>query len=400
MNLKICFVGGTRFSQPLGSTIEKKFRSLESLGDVFVIGSSSDLRFRKFVEHARFYLLPKLPVAALRYAEFSLGAPLLLLWLIFRYRVQVVVAQSPYEGASAAFVKKLAGCFGRRVVLVVESHGEFEESIFLQRRILLPGLYRFLMRRAARFSLRHADILRAVSDSTRQQLEQWAKGKPIFQFPTWTDIEPFLQAGGHQSNGVSQGILYAGLLIPRKGVHHLINAFGRLAPAFPNSRLVIVGHAENKNYAARVRRQAAELGLNGRVDFVGGLAQAELAMRMVQSCAFALPTYSEGLPRVLFEAMAAGLPVVASAVSGIPEIISERETGFLLDAGDEAGLAERLHWILEHPREAREIGSRARAFAERFFSTETYVNGYARVFEEARRKIREPRVRNQNERSK
>ena len=95
---------------------------------------------------------------------------------------------------------------------------------------------------------------------------------------------------------------------------------------------------------------------------------------------FVLPTYSEGLPRVVFEAMAARLPVVATNVSGIPDVLQDCVTGFTVCPGDEVALAEKIRWILEHPDKAREVGQRARAFAEGFFSTEEYVQNYARMF--------------------
>jgi hypothetical protein len=189
MDIKVCFIGGTRYSQPLDATGEKKFRALKALGELFVIGFSQDLRLRRFTEHARFYLLPKLPLPVLRYAEtFIMGLPLVL-WLILRHGVQILVAQSPYEGFVAAWAKRVAGWLGYKVLLAVESHGDFAESLFMQRRILLPELYRPLMRCAARFALKHADSLRVISNTTRQQLERWVPGKSIIQFPTWTDIE-------------------------------------------------------------------------------------------------------------------------------------------------------------------------------------------------------------------
>ena len=136
----ICFIGGTRYSKPLNATAEKKFRALKSLGELFVIGFSQDLRLRRFTEHANFYLLPKIPIPVLRYAEMFILGPLLACWLIFRRRIQVLVAQSPYEGFAAALAKKIAGWLGRKVVLVVENHGDFEESLFLYRRIRLQRL--------------------------------------------------------------------------------------------------------------------------------------------------------------------------------------------------------------------------------------------------------------------
>jgi glycosyltransferase involved in cell wall biosynthesis len=381
--IKVCFVGGARYGQPLDMTSSKKFAALTTLGELFVIGFSQDLSPRRFTEQAHFYLLPRLPLPMLRYAEMFVLTPCLALWLIMRHRVHVLIAQSAYEAFAAAWAKKLAGWLGYKVALVVESHGDFEASLFLQRRIILPGLYRFLMGQAAGFALKHADVLRAVSYSTKDQLQWWNPGKPLVQFTTWTDIDVFLQAGLNHENHSSQDILYAGVLIPRKGVHHLINAFATIAKDFPQARLVVVGHEENKRYAADLKDQVRRYGLDGRVEFAEEMPQAELAVRMRKAHVFVLPTYSEGLPRVVLEGMAVGLPVVSSPVSGIPEIVNDGVTGWLVPPGDEITLADRLRWVLQHPEEAREMGCRGREFAEQFFSTARYVGHYHELFERA-----------------
>ena len=387
MEIKVCFLGGARYEQPLDDTSEKKFRALKSLGKLFVIGFSRDLCTRTFTEHAHFYLLPQCPLSVIRYAEMFLLGPLLACWLIFRHGVQVLVAQSPYEGFAAALAKKIAGWLGRRVVLVVESHGDFEESLFLQRRVAFERLYRLVMHHAARFSLMHADLLRAVSNSTKEQLEQQSPGKPIVRFPAWTDIEVFLQAGGSREQNFPQSILYAGVLTPLKGVHHLINAFVGLAQEFPPARLVLVGHEENKSYAAQLKEQVKRFGLDERVQFIGVMPQVELALWMRKACVFVLPSVSEGLGRVVVEAMATGTPVIGSHVGGIPEIVEDGSTGFLVPPGDQKALAEKIRWILNNPEEAREMGSRARLFAAHLFSTETYVKGYGQIFEAAQPSI-------------
>src|ERR1043166_4653556 len=126
MAIKVCFLGSARYTQPLDPTNEKKFRAMKSLGDIFVIGFSCGLNARQFTNHARFYLLPNLPFAPLRYAEMLFLAAPLVLWLVQRQGVQVLVAQSPYEGFVGALVKTFAGWMGYRLALVVETHGDFE----------------------------------------------------------------------------------------------------------------------------------------------------------------------------------------------------------------------------------------------------------------------------------
>jgi glycosyltransferase involved in cell wall biosynthesis len=382
MEIKVVFLGGARYSEPLDTTSEKKFRALKSLGELWIVGFSKGLSLRRFTEHAHFCLLPKLPLPILRYTEMFVLGVTVACWLIVRHGVQIIVAQSPYEGFAAATAKKITSWLGYQAVLIVENHGDFEQSLFLQRRILFPRIYAFLMHRFANFTLKQADIFRAVSNSTREQLERLHLDKPIFQFVAWTDIEPFLQCGAEVQKR-SQEIVYAGVLIPRKGVHHLVSAFYQVLQNHRDARLILIGREENKNYAAGLKEQIKMAGLNSRVQFIGELSQVELSRHIQQASVFVLPSYSEGLPRVVFEAMAAGLPVIASVVSGIPDVVQDGVTGLLVPPGDEVALAEKMRWILEHPGDAEEMGARAHRFAQRFFSTEAYIDSYRQIIEAA-----------------
>src|SRR6266496_2264357 len=234
MAVRACFLGGARYGRPLDPTNQKKFRAMKSFGEIFVIGFSHGWCPSIFTEHARFYLLPALPLAVLRHLEMLIAGSLLALWLVLRHDIRIIVTQSPYEGSAAAAVKKIAGWLGRRIFLVVEVHGDFERSFFMERQV--------------RFSLGQADLLRAISSSTRKQLEQWAPGKRVVQFPAWTDIEVFLRAGMHNEEQHTGRVMYAGVLTPLKGVHRLISAFVPIAEEFADARLMIVGRDENKDY--------------------------------------------------------------------------------------------------------------------------------------------------------
>ena len=381
--MRICFVGGgASYSQPLDTTNAKKFQALLRLGKLFVIGFGQDWRAHYFTEHACFYLLPRVPLPLLRYAEMFTFGPLVVLWCILRHDVQILVAQSPYEGFSAGLAKVLARLFGRRVALIVESHGDFEVSIFVQRRVLLPWFYRFSMRQAARFAFHNSDALRCISKSTRKQLESWAPGKPIVQFPTWTDMDTFLEAGAKKEQDRKERIvLYVGALIPRKGIHFLLDAFARITGEVPDAKLWLIGKAENAAYARALKDESKRLGLDGRVMFLDPIPQHNLAEYMATAEVLVLPSISEGLGRVVFEAMACGTPVIGSHVGGIAEMIVNGETGFLVQPGEVSSLTERLRWILQHPQETHELGQRARKFARAFFSQEAYVENYARLFE-------------------
>ena len=378
--LKICLIGGMRYGRPLDASSEKKFQAMRSLAELFIIGFSPDLRLRTFTEHAHFYTLPQLPVPILRYLELFILGQILIFWLIVHHRIKVIVAQSPYEGFVAALAIKFASWFGHRVGLAVEVHGDFEESLFLYRRVRAQRFYRFIMSGVARYAIDRADVLRAISDSTKDQLKRWAPEKPIVQFSAWTDIETFLTCGVESKPDLPNTMLYAGVLAPIKGVHHLINAFGVISAQFANARLVIAGQEQTKAYAADLRRQLAELNVEGRVHFTGPLSQSELARRMAGASVLVLPSYSEGFPRVVLEAMATGTPVIGSRVGGIPELIEDGVRGFLVPPGDERALSEKIHWVFENRDRVRTMGQAAHRFAAQLFSTAKYLQGYRQIF--------------------
>jgi len=379
---RCCWVGGARYSCPLDETSAKKFRALEHISENFVIGFSTDTKPRHFIQHARFYLLPQWRIPALRYLTFLTVSPIVLLWLVKRYDVHLVVAQSPYEGFSAAWVKIITRIlfFKKKVALIVESHGDFEKDLFLQRKIRLRSIYQFLMKATATFSLRQADALRAVSKATREQLQRWTTGIEIAQFTAWTDMEVFRTAGSLVEHKTDQFILYVGVLIPRKGVDVLLQSFARIADEIKDAKLVLIGKSDDESYAEALRKMTRSLGIDKRVTFIGPMTQSELAEFMAQAQVLVLPSHSEALGRVVLEAMACGTPVIGSAVGGIPDMIQDSNTGFLVEPGDVPALTEKIMWILEHPKEASTMGRRARQFARDYFSEDLYVQGYKDLF--------------------
>jgi glycosyltransferase involved in cell wall biosynthesis len=377
--IKVCWLGGTRYSRPLNPTMAAKWGALTDLdADLFVVGFAQGLRPRRFSQHAHFYLLPQLPTPILRYTEIYFFAPLLLLWLILRQGVTVIIAQSPYEGAAGALTKQLARLLGKRVTLAVESHGNFEITVFRQRRVTFTGLYRWLMGFAARYAFRHADVLRAVSDSTQAQLQQWSPDTPLEQFMAWIDADVFQAVKREKSLSQARDLLYVGVLTPLKNVHILIEAFAAVVDAVGDGKLFLIGKPENADYVVSLHKQVKQLGLQHRIIFVGVLLAQELAGYMARARGLALVSSSEGLPRSIIEAMLCGLPVIASRVGGIPEIVADGETGYLVRAGDVKAMAAALRDLYQNA-EIDLIGERARTNAQVFFSKQTYVDGYRRL---------------------
>lgn len=374
----VCWISSARYSQPLDAASARKWQLMAGLRgyEIRIIGFATSARPRRFREHAHFYLLPQLPSSLLRYLTiFSLG-PLLLTAIALRHRGALIVAQSPYEGAIGALAAALAGLLGRRPKLIIENHNNFEEDVFLQRTIPLKRLYHAVMLASARFAFRHADALRVISSSTAARARIYAPDSPQVRFMTFSDTDVFQGMKRRLPLDVAVDIVYAGVLIPRKGVHHLLNAFAALD--HPSAQLRLVGGAENIAYAEALQQQATALGIGGRVHFAGAVSQHELAACFGAARVMVLPSLSEGLGRVVVEAMLLGTPVIGSRVGGIPDLVDDGENGFLVAPGNEAELTAALRRIYEDDVAA--LGENARAFAEGFFSPRKYVEGYRQLF--------------------
>jgi glycosyltransferase involved in cell wall biosynthesis len=381
--LGFCWVGGARYTAPLSSTAEKKWRALEGLQiQMDVIGFSDDVLPHTFSQHAHFRLLPRWGVPLLRHLTLLVGGTLLTLCVVLHRNAHVVVAQSPFEGFIGSIAKRIAHLLGHRTILIVESHGDFEWQMAKPGRSKAWDIYPRFLQRAARSGLVHADLFRAVSLSTRRQLEARAPGKPIVQFPAWIDTDAFDNARREIPLGRCWDLLFAGVLAPVKGVEVLLEAFARVAGQHPQSRVWVVGRPESARYLGHLRLRARDLGLAHCVVFENEIPPSQLAGLMGRVRGLALPSYSEGFPRVLIEAMRCGTPVLGSRVGGIPEIIHDGEDGYLVPPGDSERLAEAMTKLFSD-KDIEGMGRRAKDAARHLLSPETYVDGHRQLFMQA-----------------
>jgi len=160
-----------------------------------------------------------------------------------------------------------------------------------------------------------------------------------------------------------------GRMEPIKGHGVLVSAYAVLRESFPAARLLLVGDGTCR---PELQRQAGELGLNAAVTFAG--MQQDPGEFLAAMDVFVLPSSHEGLGLSIIEAMGAGLPVVGSTAGGIPEVVTDGQTGLLFDRDDPAALAGRLRKLLESQELARTLASAGKAFAERQFGIAGYVS--------------------------
>jgi glycosyltransferase involved in cell wall biosynthesis len=148
-------------------------------------------------------------------------------------------------------------------------------------------------------------------------------------------------------------LLFVGRLRIRKGVEVLLEALRDVRPV----ELKIAGDGEHRR---RLERRVSELEMGDRVTFLGTCDAGRVQRLLAGAAALVVPSIYEGMPLVVLEAMAAGVPVVASAVSGIPEVVVDGETGWLVPPEDPRALGVALEDVLARPEEARRRGEAGR----------------------------------------
>jgi glycosyltransferase involved in cell wall biosynthesis len=168
-----------------------------------------------------------------------------------------------------------------------------------------------------------------------------------------------------------------GRLAPQKGQRHLIGAMPLLLARVPDAHAVIAGGGDLEDY---LRDLAAEVGVAERVHVLGPRPDVPSLMQALD--AFAMPSIWEGFGIVLLEAMAAGLPIVASRVATIPEVVVDGETGLLVPAGDAGALAEALATLADDPQRAQTMGVAGRERLRRYFSIDKMVGDTELLYRE------------------
>ena len=161
--------------------------------------------------------------------------------------------------------------------------------------------------------------------------------------------------------GAAVELVAVGSLIPRKGLDQIIAALARL-PASPPWRLTLAG--DGPEWAA-LTRQAEEAGLAGRIRFLGAVAPSQIPAVLEAADLFVFASHSEGRPNVVIEAMASGLPVIASDIPGIRDIVRHDQTGLLFKDGDMGQLAGHLADLIADGQRRGRLGESGRQWISR-----------------------------------
>ena len=190
-------------------------------------------------------------------------------------------------------------------------------------------------KRLVRWCLEHVEVVIVLSESWRAFVSQAAPQANITIVNNYVALP---RQEKSKNDTLSFNVLFLGVLGQRKGIYDLLGCWPKVLKAVPNARLLIGGNGEVEN-ASKV---AQMLNLGASVEFLGWIDGDHKAELLKSADAFVLPSYNEGLPMSVLEAMSWAVPVVTTRVGGIPELITDEQDGFLIDAGNQEQLSNAL----------------------------------------------------------
>lgn len=223
----------------------------------------------------------------------------------------------------------------------------------------------------------HAAFLACISDYCRAQTmcfaepAHWNKLHIIH-----CGVEParYAEPVKHEA----KELLFVGRLAGVKGVRVLLEALTQLRSAHPEARVTLIGDGPERQ---DLEQATAQLGLSDRVRFLGYQSQGEVAAALAQTDVFVLPSFAEGVPVVLMEAMAAGVPVVTTQIAGVPELVAHGKSGLLVPPGDTEALIAAIDRLLSNPEERRTMGAEGRAKVTQDFNIATEAKRLSSLFQ-------------------
>jgi glycosyltransferase involved in cell wall biosynthesis len=292
------------------------------------------------------YPRTKLLGAAVLYLRFAA----LLLWRRRQYDA-VHVHTAHYLAAVAGLVRPLTG-----VTLMIKVSGAWE----FDGGVLDPKLRGRPLYRLANWMLRRADHMHCISEFTRSMLlDAGYEPHQVCMIPNAVDLQRFVPT---LPSRVPPTVVFVGRLVPVKGLPILLAAWQKVIACMP-ARLVIAGDGQQRG---ELEGLAQTLGIREHVEFMGNVSDVPSAL--AGASIYVQPSHQEGMPNSVLEAMACGLPVVATRVSGNVDLVADGESGLLVPVADSDALAGALAALLADPARAQAMGRRSREIVERRFA--------------------------------
>ncbi len=284
------------------------------------------------------------------------------------YRSEVLAVHA-HVSSRVSFWRKsvfIASAFLFRVPVIFHLHGA-EFQVFYKEEC--SSFRRFLIRSL----LNRCYCLIALSP----QWQSWLK--PLVSRPAVLSIyNPVQTLNEEVCRESRKTLLFLGRLGKRKGIYDIIEALVKVKQRHPDVRLIAAGDGEREEVA----RYARLMGVEENIELPGWIDQKEAVKLRSQSWIYVMPSYNEGLPMSILEAMSSGLPVISTPVGGIPDAVSDGVEGLLIEPGNVDQLAESIERLLGDKQLLRQMSLAAEEKVRNTFSSESIVPQIETIYHE------------------
>jgi len=211
--------------------------------------------------------------------------------------------------------------------------------------------------------IKNADSVLALTGDMKRVMQN-IYDRDIAVMPNGINLADYIDEPSIKDRAtMGKGILFVGRLESVKGVQYLIRAMKKVHNMIPDARLIIVGDGKEREMLESL---SIQLGIQEYVQFIGKVPHEKVQTFMQQADVFVLPSLSEGLPNVIIEAMACGLPIVVSRVGGIPEIITNDTNGYLVEAKDTESIANFIILLLQDEKLRKKLSDNNKQLVKKY----------------------------------
>ena len=371
----VLFIAPTTYQLPLTENLKKKFITLSEVCNVSVLAFANSKTFLNET-YGNFYLNKKIKNRLINYFRIIQISIFTTHKIIKKENIDIVCFQDPVSSFFSILFLKVRRA---EVKIVVETHGDFIETLSLEKNLVLPMLYKKLFYIMAKYSIGKSNIIRAVSSSTEQQVLDIDSSKSVVRFPAWIDFKDFQNIEPKPLSKDKFNILFIGSVTDRKKPHMIIEAIQRINDK--SYHLSIVGPAPNEKYFKELKDLIDKSDLQNQVSLIGPVDRESVKDYYSTSNLMILPSISEGLARVIFESQVAMCPVLVTDTPGMSDIVIDGQTGYVFESNNLDSLSLKIEYIKNNYDEASLVAKNAKGFILSNYSEDNFKFSFKKLFD-------------------
>ena len=371
---KVLFVAPTKYKYPINEDLKSKFVILSEICKPFIF-AFSDKKKTTTVGNTNLILNKKLNNRLLNYLKIIYLFAFIVPKKIKQYQIDIVCLQDPVTSYFAIKSLKLRNS---KVKIVLESHGDFIETIALEKKLLIPSIYKILFKLFSSYSVKNADQIRSISSFTEEQVKAYGYQGNFVRFPAWINLDKFLNAKVTRDSNNDFKIIFVGSVTERKNPELIVKAISEIDGEIS---LEIIGPTPNKSYLNKLKGSIHNSQHKENILLTPFTALDELIQKYSNANLFILASKSEGLGRVVIEAQATACPVLVSSNTGAVDLIIDNETGYIFENDNLNDLKDKIKNIIDNQLYSVQVGVNGKSFVTQNHTIENFKFGYKKLFD-------------------